>query len=296
MIRTIPRALLVVVSILVGVAGSYAQSPIRVMSFNIRYGAANDGENHWKHRKEMVADVIRDFAPDVLGVQEALGFQSEFLRDQLDGYSYFGRSRMTTPNEHCGIFFNSQRFVQLAGGHFWLSENPEVPASKSWDSSLPRMATWLLLQDVDGGSPVLMVNTHFDHRGREARQRSAELLARRVVKLRGLADAPRIIVTGDFNTGEGTGPHMALVGETLQDSLRAKHPEATANEGTFNGWQGKSDGARIDWILFAGEQIVDSAQIIRTNVKGRYPSDHFPVTAVLAPETQASSGPDESNR
>lgn len=292
--QLLQRALLVLLPFLLGMTESRAQSPIRVMSFNIRYGAANDGENHWKHRKEMVADTVRDFAPDMLGVQESLAFQSEFLMQKLDGYTYFGRSRMTTPNEHCGIFFKSERFVQLAGGHFWLSETPEVPASKSWDSSLPRMATWLLLQDVEGGSPVLMVNTHFDHRGREARQRSAELLARRIEKLRALAGDARVVVTGDFNTGEATGPYAALVSESLTDTFRVAHPEATAGEGTFNGWRGKSDGARIDWILSGGSQSVRSAQILRTNLDGRYPSDHFPVTAVLAPKTQATT--DESTR
>ena len=259
-----------------------ADEPLRVMSFNIRYGAAKDGENHWKHRKEMVAEVIRDFDPDLLGVQEALAFQSEYLMEQLNGYEYFGRSRMTTPNEHCGIFFRSKRFTQLAGGHFWLSETPEVPASKSWDSSLPRMATWLLLKDEhDPDHPVLIVNTHFDHRGRIAREKSAELLSRRTAALRELASEPRVILTGDFNTGEGSKPYTALVGDSLKDSFRIMHPERSDNEGTFNSWSGKTSGARIDWILVGGPVSVRSATTVRFNREGRFPSDHFPVSAIL---------------
>ena len=260
---------------------SWADAPLRVMSFNIRYGAANDGDNHWTRRNEMVAKTINDFDPDLVGVQEALSFQSEYLMQKVEGYHYFGRSRMTTPNEHCGIFYRSNRFVQLAGGHFWLSETPEVPASKSWDSSLPRMATWLLLQDLKGSQPVLIVNTHFDHRGRVARQKSAELLSKRVASLRKLSSDPRVIITGDFNTGEGTGPYDALVTETLRDSFRVQHPERSGGEGTFNGWNGKSDGARIDWILFGGNLKTIAAEIIRFNQDGRYPSDHYPVTAVF---------------
>ena len=30
--------------------------PIRVMSFNIRYGTAKDGDNVWENRKDFVAD------------------------------------------------------------------------------------------------------------------------------------------------------------------------------------------------------------------------------------------------
>ncbi|MEO1525552.1 MAG: endonuclease/exonuclease/phosphatase family protein [Planctomycetota bacterium] len=258
-----------------------AETPLRVMSFNIRYGKANDGENHWKHRREMVTQVIREFDPDLLGVQESLAFQSEYLMENLEGYTYFGRSRMTTPNEHCGIFFNASRFVQLAGGHFWLSETPEVPASKSWDSSLPRMATWLLLQDREDTKPVLIVNTHFDHRGRVARENSGELLAMRIASLRRLTDEPRVIVTGDFNTDEATAPYSALVSDTLVDSYRIAHPERVDGEGTFNGWTGKTDGARIDWILVSEDQHIESASIVRFEREGRYPSDHYPVTAIL---------------
>lgn len=271
-------------AVLTGMGVSAAEDPIRVMSFNIRYGAAKDGENHWKHRKEMVADTIRDFDPDLLGVQEALEFQSEFLLEQLGHYEYFGRSRMTTPNEHCGIFYKSARFVQLAGGHFWLSETPDVPASKSWDAALPRMATWLLLQDLEGPNPVLIVNTHFDHRGQNARQLSARLLSTKVKALRGIAEKPRVIVTGDFNTGEATAPYKALVDDELRDTRRMIDQEEDDGEGTFNGWTGKSDGARIDWILVSANQQVSAAEIVRFHRVGRYPSDHFPVTAIL--ETQ----------
>src|SRR6056297_1651233 len=229
-------------------SASQAAEPLRVMSFNIRYGAADDGENRWELRKEMVVDVINEFSPDLLGLQEALAFQSDYIGSKLDGYQYFGRSRMTTPNEHCGIFVKVDRFVQLAGGHFWLSESPEVPASKSWDSSLPRMATWLLLQDQQRleGPPVLIVNTHFDHRGKKARQKSAQLLAERVGQLRQLADNPIVIVTGDFNTAVASGPYTALLAEehNLSDRYRVVHPNRAAEEGTFDSWTGETEGAR----------------------------------------------------
>jgi endonuclease/exonuclease/phosphatase family metal-dependent hydrolase len=285
----IPRAcLLWMLSFLLWMQGSSpAADPLRVMSFNIRYGAANDGANHWDHRKDLVVDVIQQFAPDLLGLQESLDFQSAYLVSQLGAYDYFGRSRMNTPNEHCGILFSRDRFVQLAGGHFWLSESPEVPQSKSWDSSLPRMATWLLLHDNQqpAGPPVLIVNTHFDHLGEMARRASAELLGKRVERLRGLATDPLVIITGDFNTGESSGPYQVLMGPdaALRDSYRVVHPQPASEEGTFNHWSGATDGTRIDWILVGGPVRVQSAEIVRTSRGGHYPSDHYPVTAILEP-------------
>lgn len=270
---------------LLATATVVADEPLRVMSFNIRYGNAKDGDNHWDKRKTLVTQTIRAFQPDLLGTQETLKFQAEFIQEQLQEYEYFGRSRMTTPNEHCGIFYKSDRFTWLAGGHFWLSESPEIPESKSWDSSLPRMATWVLLQDkmAGKGSAVLFINTHFDHRGAVARQAAAQLIRQRIPRLAKIADRPHVIVTGDFNTGENSPPYEAFLkdNDELADTYRSLHGERKADEGTFNGWQGRTAGPRIDWILAGPSLTPREAAIDRTQEDGRYPSDHFPVTAIL---------------
>lgn len=259
---------------------------VRVMSFNIRFGSAKDGENHWEKRKELVAKTIHEFAPDLLGTQETLKFQADFLSDQMPEYTYFGRSRMKAPNEHCGIFFRTARFTQLAGGHFWLSESPEAPASKSWDSSLPRMVSWVLLNDHqnESGRPILFVNTHFDHRGKVARLESARLIRQRISTLRTIAGNPHVIVTGDFNTAEASAPYEALVSENPQlvDTYRRMHPDRQQDEGTFGGWRGVTSGGRIDWILADPDCKVISATIENTpTADGRYASDHYAVTALL---------------
>lgn len=261
------------------------QDSLRVMSFNIRYGTAQDGENHWDRRRDLVVKTIEQFSPDLLGTQETLEFQANFLTEQLGEYSYFGRSRMKTPNEHCGIFYKTERFTWLAGGHFWLSETPEIPESQGWDAALPRMASWVLLNDNrhEGSSAILVVNTHFDHRGSQARTESAKLLRARIGKLADIADNPRILVTGDFNEGEASSPYRSLLQENNQlvDTYRLMHPTPTENEGSFNGFKGESKGPRIDWILASPHWKCQSADIVRTNFDGRYPSDHCPVTAVF---------------
>ena len=264
--------------------------PLRVMSFNLRYGLANDGPNRWEARCDLVAETVRAFDPDILGTQETLRMQADFLLSQLDGYDYFGRSRMTTPSEHCGILYRRERFTRLAGGHFWLSERPEQPASKGWDAALPRMATWLLLADASSPRPLLVVNTHFDHRGREARHRSAALLRDRIAALQAIAADPDVVVTGDFNTDAGSPPHQTLLdGSVLVDTYAAVS-DGDAPSGTFNGFRGVTDGPRIDWIL-AGESLaIEATGIDRTERDGRTPSDHFPVTAVLVARPPASGG------
>jgi len=274
-----------------------ASEPIRVMSFNIRFGSAKDGDNHWEKRDWLVAKTAKQFDPDLMGTQETLKFQAEFLEKELKEYTYFGRSRMKTPNEHCGIFFKTKRFTQLAGGHFWLSESPEVPESKSWDSSLPRMASWVLLNDNldEKAAAILFVNTHFDHRGRVARAESAKLIRKRIEKLVAIADDPVVIVTGDFNTPEGSKPYKAFLdgNDELVDTYRVSHPEKQENEGTFNGFKGRTGGGRIDWVLASPSLKIVEAEIDRTNEEDRYPSDHYPVTAVL--ERSVATGASAKN-
>ena len=148
-----------------------AAEPIKVMSFNVRYGTANDGENRWDNRKHLVVMAIKQFDPDIVGTQEMMRFQADHIAENLTAYRYYGTSREpgNENGEECGVFVRASRYDVLELRHFWLSETPDEPGSKSWDSSLPRMATWLRLRDKQTRSDLFLVNTHFDHRGKEAR-------------------------------------------------------------------------------------------------------------------------------
>ena len=84
---------------------------LRVMSFNIRYGTANDGKNRWNNRREMVFDVLRNHKPDVVGLQEALRFQIDQIRNTLPAYGEIGVAREDgkTDGEYCGASIRSER-------------------------------------------------------------------------------------------------------------------------------------------------------------------------------------------
>jgi endonuclease/exonuclease/phosphatase family metal-dependent hydrolase len=266
--------------LLLGAAGE-GDVDLRVMSFNVRLGVADDGEDSWSNRKELLARTARAFDPDLLGTQETYDFQAVYLLEQLPGREYVGWPRQpdSPDGEECGILYRASRFEKLDAGQFWLSETPDVPASKSWDSSLPRIVTWVELKDKRRpGAALVYFNTHFDHRGHEARLQSSRLLRRRLGQEKG-----PWIVTGDFNTAEASPPYVALVGEgqAVVDSYRAAHPERRDDEGTANRFTGRRSGGRIDWILHSPGFRTVSATIDRSQENGRLPSDHFPVTAVL---------------
>lgn len=261
----------------------------RVMSFNLRYGTANDGENHWDRRKEFLVQTIKAFDPDLLGTQETVGFQRDYLAQNLPDYDCLGvgRNDGRESGEMMALYFRKARFEKLAGGHFWLSDTPDQPGSKSWDSSLPRMVTWVKLRDRRAAQtpPILFLNTHFDHLGKQARVESARLLRRQIPAF---GQGCRVIVTGDFNAAESSEPYRALFGpiedqpSPLVDAFRTAHPESGPNEGTFTGFKADSvSGARIDWIGVSRDWQIVQAGIDRTARDGRTPSDHFPVTALL---------------
>lgn len=266
------------------------QADVRVMSFNIRYGSASDGENRWDLRREFVVETIRAFDPDLLGTQETLGFQRDYLAENLPGYRVLGVGRTdgAEEGEMMAIYVKDDRFEWLESGHFWLSDSPETIGSESWDTSLPRMVTWARLRDRrdPDALPILFLNTHFDHRGRVARLESAKLIRERIGSL---GEGCSIVLTGDFNTAEGSEPHQALFGEDLDghaspviDSYRSAHPEPGDSEGTFSNFSAAStSGARIDWIGVSRDWEIHDASIDRTERDGRTPSDHYPVTAVL---------------
>ena len=258
---------------------------VRVMSFNLRYGAADDGENEWNKRKPLLAETIESFQPDLLGVQETLDFQANYLQERLPEFTYVGRSRDRNPvgGEQCGILFRSDRFFKLVEGYFWLSQTPDRPGSQGWDAAYPRMATWLKLWDRETRASFYVLNTHFDHVGETARAESATLVRKFLAELPPDSD---IIVMGDFNTGENSTPYETLFNTRendlpLADTFRVSNPKPGSGEGTFNGFKGIDTGDRIDWIGASKSFQTKSAAIVKASRDGHYPSDHFPVTAVL---------------
>ncbi|MBI1317672.1 MAG: endonuclease [Candidatus Hydrogenedens sp.] len=247
------------------------------MTFNVRYGTANDGENAWPKRRELLVETIKEQDPDVLGVQECLPFQAEYIQENLRGYRWLGIGReFNGDGEMTAVFYRERALVPIESGNFWLSEKPDQPGSKSWDSSLPRIATWARFHHPESGRFLYYVNTHFDHRGEEAREESAKLIAKRVADIAG-----PVIITGDFNAiAEDSAPWKALIDSGLYDSW-VSAAKKTGPDNTWSGFTGPSPDRqrRIDWILFKGPLDCAEAEIITKNDNGRYPSDHLPVVS-----------------
>ncbi|HTN75956.1 MAG TPA: endonuclease/exonuclease/phosphatase family protein [Pirellulaceae bacterium] len=273
------------VCVLLGASAASAAEPLRVMSFNIRLDNRGDGENAWPHRKEWVAEILREQKPALFGLQEALPHQITDLAERLKDYAWFGAGRDDgkQKGEAVPVFYRRERFEVLEQGNFWLSETPDVPGSKSWDTSITRMVTWLKLKDKTNDQVLLFANTHFDHQGVKARVESARQVLATLPKLAG--DAP-VVLTGDFNTGNKSEPYNVLTGKgaaatwLLTDARTISKTKPEGPNSTWNGFRKIQPEQQIDFIFVHGLSVARHA-ILTDEKDGKFPSDHLPLVADL---------------
>lgn len=280
---------LVLIALVLGLASPVratqvaAAEPLTVMSFNIRYGTANDGENRWENRREMLFALVRSENADLIGLQEALYGQIQEILAAVPGYAVagVGRDDGMSKGEFSAILFRTNRFTLSDAGTFWFSDTPEVVASKSWGNTITRICSWARLIDRNGRA-FWHYNVHLDHQSQPSRERSTALLAQRIAD-RSSRGEPAI-VTGDLNVGESNPALPALVGTPMApgpfvDTFRVLYPDVKA-AGTFTGFDpARTEGDKIDYVFVPRGTEVLSAAIVRTATNGRLPSDHYPVTA-----------------
>jgi endonuclease/exonuclease/phosphatase family metal-dependent hydrolase len=253
---------------------------MNIITFNIRYNTPNDGINAWPNRIEMVTGLLRFHEADIFGLQEALHGQILDIQNDLPEYSWFGAGRDDgeTGGEFSPVFYNKSKFILLKNGTFWLSETPEKPG-KGWDAALNRIVTWGHFQSKVTGKQFLVLNTHFDHIGKEARKNSAELIRQKVQEMTKDKNLP-VIVTGDLNLTPETEP-VVLLKRYMKDSREVSEEPPYGPVGTFNGFKIDADlsSNRIDYIFVRGEITVMKYAALSEFKDHRFPSDHLPVFA-----------------
>lgn len=252
---------------------------MNVMTFNIRYDNPNDAEqgNGWKeHRRERVVRLIQHYNPDLLGIQEAMKHQLEYLLEKMPEYDYIGvgRDDGKEKGEFSAVLYKKDRFNIAEHNTFWLSETPDKP-SKSWDAALPRVVTWGKFEDKKNENKgFYLFNTHFDHKGHQARVNSAKLINKKISKI---SDGQATILTGDFNAIPDEETYGVLQNE-LQDARKVSEKPPYGPEGTFSGFDVTSDKdfRRIDYV-FVEDFDVTSFETITDYSGDKYPSDHLPI-------------------
>lgn len=273
-------------SMLSSVQAEEPTDKLKLMTYNLKF-ASPKFQPPWEIRRKMQVDLIRKYSPDIIGTQEGLKEQVDYLMDKLPEYIVVGEGRKGgDDDEHMAIFIKKNRFRIREMGSFHLSKTPEIIGSGP--DVNPRMVTWVRLAELNRpkdrkGSPYPMdyrghwentrefyiFNTHYFDRGDQelARLNASKLILKRINELNRFgewtAERP-VFLMGDFNCRPGSAPYKVLVGEKgsndpdlLKDTIE--------------------NGKDIDWILYRGNVSFDNYEEIDYNVDGKYPSDHKPI-------------------
>jgi len=249
---------------------------IKVMSFNIRQSNAEDGTNSWNFRAPAVGYMLDDQAADLFGLQEARQDQWAYLDEGLENYKSVGVGREDgrKEGEAMRIFYNTKKIALLKWGTFWLSETPDEP-SKGWDAACKRSVTWALVKDKKSGNKFYFVDTHIDHRGKEAQEKGLQLLVDKMKEIND-EDFP-IVILGDFNV-EPDNTCLAPVREYAKNARETA--VKTDDVISFNDWGKRSE--QIDYIWYRGfGSCTEFETVTKSYLERTYVSDHYPIKATL---------------
>lgn len=252
---------------------------LNIMTFNIRFG--EDGINNWKFRREMATKVFSDYHIDVAGLQEVVAVSHDDLMKMLPNYEVWG-SPTGDSQKYGGIWspvvYDKTKFDKLEAGNFWLSETPAVE-SRGWDARDKRIVSWVKLRSKQTQKEFYFFNTHFDHKGVEARKQSSILLHNMIKEIAG---DMTVIVTGDFNFDKTKEyePYDIMVSSDNKRVMKdARYISETPYEGpnsSFNGF-GKPQDVVIDYLFVSEHVDVYTYDILRIRQGDVYISDHYPI-------------------
>lgn len=272
---------------------------LRAMTYNVRY-ASSTPPNSWPERRPVALALLRQWAPDVVGMQEAVYEQVKDFSSALPSYRWIGLGREGgSRGEFMAVFYRADRLEPVEYDHFWLSDTPETIGSRSWGNNSRRMVTWVRFRDRRTRGEFVFVNTHLDHKSDQSQWKSVELILDRANRWdRRLP----VLLVGDFNALDGDSTYKALTRpDAFSDGWRAaaRRGEEMSSSHGFEGIEA-ARGIRLktgkpktrkDWILTRGPVHVRSIEVVTFSQDGQYPSDHFPVSAdvVMNVVTRADS-------
>ena len=273
--------LLVILSTFNYQLSTVSSQTINVMSYNIRSSVKNqtDGPNGWEFRKEAAVRMLLTEKPDVVGMQEEMPDQEAYLREHLKSL-YDAVSISRDPNnredEACAIFYNKNKYDLVGTNTFWLSETPSVP-SRGWDGKYKRIVTYVHIKDKTTGQLYLVFNTHLDHKGVIAREKSLQLIADSAIAIGG--DTIPMFVMGDLNVTPDA-PELAPMWNTMK--LAQREAPVTDTSYTFHGYN-PNKGKMIDFIFYRNASALEF-RILRDGYGVPYLSDHYPIAADFSPK------------
>lgn len=281
--------------------------PCRFLSHNIRYATSSpfEGERPWAERRERLLSELVYHTRNLdafVCLQEVLHAQLVDIENGLAGvgggigeeweYIGVGRDDGQTQGEYSPIFYRPAVWDLRHWETVWLSETPDVP-SKGWDASSIRIITIGVFTHRIGGHTVLVMNTHFDDQGSQARAEAAHLVLRKIHEYQQQQESPGpgpgsfgreltgVFLTGDLNSEQHQEAYQTLTStdSPLLDS--ATKASGLAQYGDWITWTGfghePEPPSRLDYVFLSREspwRVQGHAVLPNRFEDGLYLSDH----------------------
>ncbi len=246
---------------------------IRVITWNIHCGQ-DDGwpweQFDWPVRKYALQTALEQAKPDILCIQEGRPEQVAFLEKALPDHRRVGAGRNDgkAAGEHCAIYFQKQRFEELAGSTFWLEEPIDQPRAGSF-LDIKRICTWVRLRDKLTGRTFRVYNTHL-YLTEQPRVTAATIVLDHIARRE---PVDPVLLTADFNASPSAASRQMFLRDGLEDS--AKRAGKPVGQHTF---QLYGIGVQcIDGILVDRHWRVRNHLILDVKPHRTFPSDHFSI-------------------
>lgn len=273
--------------------GPVGTNEIKIVTYNIRNGRADDGLDSWSYRREYFIDQIADFDMDIIGLQEAFLFQIRDIMDGLRGrkpnrkyaWTGFGRDDGVHAGEHSNIIYDSDKFRLMDDYTFWYNDDYRLPEYGYEDYfSAKRICSWTRFEIRENKTQFYVFCTHYGG-GSSFSIPASNLLMQRVNAIAG--EMPAFVI-GDFNFNSShdaydivtADPQLHLLDAYTKANGPGPHLIDTTN--SFDPDRDKRSN-KIDFIFVTDEITptwceVNQDTYIKDSVERCY-SDHYPVIA-----------------
>jgi len=250
---------------------------IKIVTFNLRCVWDRDGINSFIHRAGAVQEKILKEMPDIIGFQEVIPRQRDWMEWMERDYTIVGQFRDENfSGEGTFIAVKKSSYDVLAFDTFWLSPTPYKAGSRyEKQSDCPRICNIVRIRNKATGEICRVLNLHLDHVSDEAKILGLQCALKHLRELDEKAYFPSIIM-GDFNAE----PESETI-QMLNSYQGGGFADVTVSVPcTFHDYGRRS--VKIDYIYMTGmlAERVNEIGVWDDEHEGIYLSDHYPVYVI----------------
>ena len=236
--------------------------------------------NAFMHRAGMVYEKIKKEQPDIIGFQEVIAPQLEYLEAMMPDYLFVGQGRNEDfQGEGLYIAIKKSTLTLCGLDIFWISPEPYVPATRfETQSPYPRICIDILVRHKETGKMFRVYDVHLDHIESDAKAQGMQVVLDKIAEDKKKLPAETILL-GDFNE-QPDGLAITYINQYKDMKLVDVTAEIPA---TWHDFGKLNPGIKIDYI-FTSEGLADKVQKVEVwddYRNGIYLSDHYPVSAII---------------